>query len=204
MTAALSELPVEEIPPADVDDLDEDVYTAAGSLGADPGAEITVATDLEEELLSALMWAPPAIARAVAAQLDPKHFWVPQHASIFAAIAAVATNAAPSPALVNAQLMSAGGQGEFGTRRAQKTMLSLAAPTHRPVAVAAQVPYLAVAVIDGWYRRGYTALLTAMEQRRQEAPIEELAGHWAQLTGYQQRAESDWLTRRQALTEVEG
>ena len=88
MTAALSELPVEEIPPADVDDLDEDVYTAAGSLGADPGAEITVATDLEEELLSALMWAPPAIARAVAAQLDPKHFWVPQHASIFAAIAA--------------------------------------------------------------------------------------------------------------------
>ena len=202
MTAALSQLPVEEIPPADVDDL-EDEYTAAGSLGADPDAEIDVATDLEQELLSALMWAPSTIARDVVAQLDPKHFWVPQHARIFAAIAAVATNAAPSPALVNAQLLSAGGQGEFSTRSAQKTMLALVAPTHRPVAVSTQLPHLAIAVIDGWYRRGYTALLTAMNQRRQEAPIEELAEHWAQLTGYQQRAESDWLNRRQALTEVE-
>ncbi len=202
MTAALSALPVEEIPPVDVDDLEDD-YTAAGSLGADPGAEIDVATDLEQELLSALMWAPLAIARAVAAQLDTKHFWVPQHARIFAAIDAVATNAAPSPALVNAQLMATGGQGELSARSAQKTMLALVAPTHRPIAVAAQVPYLAIAVIDGWYRRGYTALLTAMDQRRREAPIEELAEHWAQLTGYQQRAESDWLTRRQALTEVE-
>lgn len=202
MTATLSELPAEEIPPADVDDL-EDAYTSGGSLGDDPEAEIDVATDLEQELLSALMWAPPTIARAVTAQLDTKHFWIPQHARIFAAIAAVATNAAPSPALVNAQLLATGGQGEFSTRSAQKTMLALVAPTHRPVAVAGQVPYLAIAVIDGWYRRGYTALLTAMDQRRQEAPIEELSGHWAQLTRYQQRAESDWLTRRQALTEVE-
>ncbi|MBT0568595.1 DnaB-like helicase N-terminal domain-containing protein [Williamsia sp. CHRR-6] len=202
MTAALSELGVEEIPPADVDELD-DAYTAGGSLGDDPEVEVDVATDLEQELLSALMWAPPSLARAVAAQLDIKHFWVPQHARIFAAIAAVATNAGPSPALVNAQLLATGGQGEFSTRSAQKTMLALVAPTHRPVAVPGQVRYLAIAVIDGWYRRGYTALLTAMDQRRQEAPIEELSGHWAQLTGYQQRAESDWLTRRQALTEVE-
>ncbi|GAC51119.1 DnaB-like helicase N-terminal domain-containing protein [Gordonia sp. w5E2] len=204
MTATLSELPVEEIPSADVDDLvEDDAYTSVGSLGDDPEAEIDVATDLEQELLSALMWAPPAIARAVTAQLDTKHFWIPQHARIFAAIAAVATNAAPSPALVNAQLLATGGQGEFSTRSAQQTMLSLVAPTHRPVAVAGQVPYLAICVIDGWYRRGYTALLTAMDQRRQEAPIEELSGHWAQLTRYQQRAESEWLTRRQALTEVE-
>ena len=204
MTATLSELPVEEIPSADVDDLvEDDAYTSVGSLGDDPEAEIDVATDLEQELLSALMWAPPAIARAVTAQLDTKHFWIPQHARIFAAIAAVATNAAPSPALVNAQLLATGGQGEFSTRSAQQTMLSLVAPTHRPVAVAGQVPYLAIGVIDGWYRRGYTALLTAMDQRRQEAPIEELSGHWAQLTRYQQRAESEWLTRRQALTEVE-
>ena len=204
MTATLSELPVEEIPSADVDDLvEDDAYTSVGSLGDDPEAEIDVATDLEQELLSALMWAPPAIARAVAAQLDTKHFWIPQHARIFAAIAAVATNAAPSPALVNAQLLATGGQGEFSTRSAQQTMLSLVAPTHRPVAVAGQVPYLAIAVIDGWYRRGYTALLTAMDQRRQEAPIEELSGYWAQLTRYQQRVESEWLTRRQALTEVE-
>lgn len=203
MTATLSELPVEDIP-SDVDDLvEDDAYTSVGSLGDDPEAEIDVATDLEQELLSALMWAPPAIARAVTAQLDTKHFWIPQHARIFAAIAAVATNAAPSPALVNAQLLATGGQGEFSTRSAQQTMLSLVAPTHRPVAVAGQVPYLAIAVIDGWYRRGYTALLTAMDQRRQEAPIEELSGHWAQLTRYQQRAESEWLTRRQALTEVE-
>ena len=204
MTATLSELPVEEIPSADVDDLvEDDAYTSVGSLGDDPEAEIDVATDLEQELLSALMWAPPAIARAVAAQLDTKHFWIPQHARIFAAIAAVATNAAPSPALVNAQLLATGGQGEFSTRSAQQTMLSLVAPTNRPVAVAGQVPYLAIAVIDGWYRRGYTALLTAMDQRRQEASIEELSGYWAQLTRYQQRAESEWLTRRQALTEVE-
>ncbi len=205
MTASLSELPVEEIPPADVDNLvEDDAYTSVGSLGNDPEAEVAVATDLEQELLSALMWAPPAIARAVAAQLDTKHFWVPQHARIFAAIVTVvATNAAPSPALVNAQLLATGGQGEFSTRSAQQTMLTLVAPTHRPVAVAGQVPYLAIAVIDGWYRRGYTALLTAMDQRRQEAPIEELSGHWAQLTRYQQRAESEWLTRRQALTEVE-
>ncbi|WP_461666487.1 DnaB-like helicase N-terminal domain-containing protein [Gordonia sputi] len=203
MTATLSELPVEEIPSADVDDLEDDAYTSVGSLGDDPEAEIDVATDLEQELLSALMWAPPAIARAVTAQLDTKHFWIPQHARIFAAIAAVATNAAPSPALVNAQLLATGGQGEFSTRSAQQTMLSLVAPTHRPVAVAGQVPYLAIAVIDGWYRRGYTALLTAMDQRRQEASIEELSGYWAQLTRYQQRAESEWLTRRQALTEVE-
>lgn len=203
MTATLSELPVEEIPSADVDDLEDDAYTTVGSLGDDPEAEIDVATDLEQELLSALMWAPPAIARAVAAQLDTKHFWIPQHARIFAAIADVATNAAPSPALVNAQLLATGGQGEFSTRSAQQTMLSLVAPTNRPVAVAGQVPYLAIAVIDGWYRRGYTALLTAMDQRRQEASIEELSGYWAQLTRYQQRAESEWLTRRQALTEVE-
>lgn len=203
MTATLSELPVEDIP-SDVDDLvEDDAYTSVGSLGDDPEAEIDVATDLEQELLSALMWAPPAIARAVTAQLDTKHFWMPQHARIFAAIAAVATHAAPSPALVNAQLLATGGQGEFSTRSAQQTMLSLVAPTHRPVAVAGQVPYLAIAVIDGWYRRGYTALLTAMDQRRQEASIEELSGYWAQLTRYQQRAESEWLTRRQALTEVE-
>ncbi|MBE7194409.1 MAG: hypothetical protein INR66_18240, partial [Gordonia polyisoprenivorans] len=79
-------------------------------------------------------------------------------------------------------------------------MVSLAAPTNRPVTHEHAITPLAVALLDAWYRRGYTALLRRMEQHRLEASVEELGDCWAQLTRFQQRAEADWMARRQTLT----
>ena len=79
-------------------------------------------------------------------------------------------------------------------------MLEIASPRHgRPVADSADLPYLAAALIDAWYRRGYTALLARMQQVTEERPTVELAGHWTALTTHQQAAETRWLAIRDAL-----
>ena len=72
----------------------------------------------------------------------------------------------------------------------------------RPVADSADLPHLAAALIDGWYRRGYRALLARMTQVTAERPTVELAGHWTALTGHQQTAETRWLAIRDTLSRI--
>lgn len=185
---------------------DPSVY---GGLGDDVDTEFAVAAELEESLLSALMWAPQELAAAITEILaaprdngaDYAPFVRPVHAIVFGAIAAVATKTQPSPVLVNARLMETG-QLRSSAGGVRNTMLALAAPTNAPMTTVDNIAYLAIKVVDAHYRRGYTALLTRMTQHRNESPIEDLAGHWAQLTGYQQRAETDWTNRREALEEL--
>lgn len=182
--------------------------TGYGGLGddVDTDTEFAVAAELEETLLSALMWAPQDLAAAITEILaaprdngaDYAPFVRPVHAVVFDAIAAVATNTQPSPVLVNARLMETG-QLRSSAGGVRNTMLGLAAPINAPMTLTDNIAYLAIKIVDAHYRRGYTALLTRMTQHRDESPIEDLAGHWAQLTGYQQRAETDWANRREAL-----
>jgi hypothetical protein len=79
-------------------------------------------------------------------------------------------------------------------------LVTLTAPLDRPITTTAGMLPLALHLLDAWYRRGYTGLLRRMEQHRLEASVEELGDCWAQLTRFQQRAEADWMARRQHLT----
>ena len=177
--------------------------TQGGALGDDPETEISVATDVEETLLTALMWARAETAGRILSAIEAKHFWRPVHVLIATAIADVAATTAPSPALVNVRLMETGAYRGPMAQQLRSLMVSLAAPTDRPVTHELAITPLAVALLDAWYRRGYTALLRRMEQHRLEASVEELGDCWAQLTRFQQRAEADWMARRQRLTAQE-
>lgn len=179
--------------------------TGYGGFGDDVDTEYAIAAELEAGLLSALMWAPKesaaAVCKVLAAPRDngTAHapFVRPVHAVVFDAIASVATQSQPSPILVNARLLETG-QFRASAGGVRNAMLALTAPTGS-MALVDDPAYFAVKVVDAHYRRGYTALLTRMGQHRDETPVEELADHWAQLTRYQQRAEADWTTRREAL-----
>ena len=197
MTAALLE------EPTGLDDTRVTDPTISGALGDDLDTEISVATDVEETLLTALMWTSAETAGRILSAIEAKHFWRPVHALIATAIADVAATTAPSPALVNVRLMDTGAYRGPMAQQLRSLMVSLAAPTNRPVTHELAITPLAVALLDAWYRRGYTALLRRMEQHRLEASVEELGDCWAQLTRFQQRAEADWMARRQRLTAQE-
>ncbi len=179
--------------------------TGYGGFGDDVDTEYAIAAELEAGLLSALMWAPKESAAAVCAVLAAPRdnatayapFVRPVHTVVFDAISSVATTAQPSPILVNARLLETG-QLRASAGGVRNAMLALAAPTGS-MALVDDPAYLAVKVVDAHYRRGYTALLARMAQHRDETPVEELAEQWAQLTRYQQRAETDWAARRDAL-----
>ncbi|MCZ4553662.1 DnaB-like helicase N-terminal domain-containing protein [Gordonia rubripertincta] len=192
-------------PPAD-DDLDEhpgvSVDNFPGVLGADLDTESTVTTNVEAAFLTALMWAPADMARqirqilATSDRWDP--FWSKAHREIFDAVCAVLDSGAPpNPTLVHAHLFETG-----RLRRVEQHLLSIISPTQGPMVGGADLPHLAAKVVDQWYRRGYAGLLTRMAQIRDTVSVEELAGHWENLTSHQQRAEELWLGIRDQLAKL--
>lgn len=186
--------------------------TLAGAI-ADHAA-LEDALRLEVDMLTALVWAPPQLARSVVEAIIGTHtdrqagttatvlpagsvlFWRDAHQAVWDTVVALLDEGSPAtPVLVNARLADRG-----LTTRTRGIMLEIASPRHgRPVADSADLPYLAAALIDAWYRRGYTALLARMQQVTQERPTAELAGHWTALTTHQQAAETRWLAIRDTL-----
>ena len=188
--------------PAPIDETGLSAGEFPGGLGADLDTETAVTSGVEAAFLTALMWAPADMARhvrqilAVTERWDP--FWDHAHRQIFEAICVVLDSGAPpNPALVQAQLFET---GRLPAVAAQ--LLAITSPTRGPVVGGADLPHLAAKVMDQWYRRGYAGLLARMAQVRETVSVEELAGHWANLTGHQQRAEELWLTKRDQLAKL--
>ena len=191
-----------DVEPAALDEAGLSVEDFPGGLGADLDTETSVTAGVEAAFLTALMWAPADMARHVRAILavtdrwDP--FWSRPHREIFEAICVVLDGGAPpNPALVQAQLFETGRLPAVAGQ-----LLAITSPTRGPVVGGADLPHLAAKVIDQWYRRGYAGLLARMAQVRETVSVEELAGHWANLTGHQQRAEELWLTKRDELAKL--
>ncbi|UOG23750.1 hypothetical protein MTX80_23415 (plasmid) [Gordonia amicalis] len=169
---------------------------------------------LELDMLTALVWAPPARGRAVVEALigtradrdagnatyvlplNSVLFLHRSHQIIWETVVALHDEGVPvQPRLVVARLTDQG-----HATRTRSAMIEIISPRHgSPVADSADLPHLAAALIDSWYRRGYTALLARMQQVTEERPTAELAGHWVALTGHQQTAETRWLAIRDAL-----
>ena len=194
-----------------------DDLTLTGAVGDDT-AEVDNTLALELDMLTALLWAPPARARQVVETLIGSRadrdagtttttvlpagsvvFLSAVHQDVFDTVVALLDEGSPAtPVLVNARFADRG-----LTTRTRSVMLEIASPRHgRPVADSADLPHLAAALVDGWYRRGYRALLARMTQVTAERPTAELAGHWAALTGHQQTAETRWLAIRDTLARI--
>ncbi|PKZ62644.1 hypothetical protein CYJ73_25980 [Gordonia terrae] len=192
-----------------------DDLTLTGTIGTETELDNTLA--LELDMLTALLWAPPARARQVVEALIGSRadrdagttstalpagsviFLGSVHQDVFDTVVALLDEGSPAtPVLVNARFADRG-----LTTRTRSVMLEIASPRHgRPVADSADLPHLAAALIDGWYRRGYRALLARMNQVTAERPTAELAGHWTALTGHQQTAETRWLAIRDTLARI--
>ncbi|WP_237342155.1 DnaB-like helicase N-terminal domain-containing protein [Williamsia soli] len=206
MTITASDMDTDtDTAPAVDDQLDEAGLSSEefpGGLGADLDTENTVTTGVEAALLTALMWAPADMAREVRHIMDTGDrwdpFWKGAHREIFLAICAVLDGGAPpNPTLVQAQLFETG-----RLQRVEAELLAIISPSRGPTVGGADLPHLAAKVVDQWYRRGYAGLLARMSQIRESVSVEELAGHWENLTGHQQRAEELWLTKRDKLARL--
>ncbi|MFT4397865.1 hypothetical protein ACLTEW_23315 [Gordonia lacunae] len=193
-----------------------DDLTLTGAL-SDDLSELDDTLALELDMLTALLWAPPALANAVVNALvgtrDDRDtgtattvvpagtalFCRSVHQDVFDTVVALLDEGSPAtPVLVNARFADRG-----LTTRTRSVMLEIASPRHgRPVADSADLPHLAAALIDGWYRRGYRALLARMTHVTTERPTAELAGHWTALTAHQQAAETRWLAIRDTLARI--
>lgn len=192
-----------------------DDLTLTGTIGDDT-AEVDNTLALELDMLTALLWAPPVRARQVVEALIGSRadrdagtttvlpvgsvvFLSAVHQEVFDTVVALLDEGSPAtPVLVNARFADRG-----LTTRTRSVMLEIASPRHgRPVADSADLPHLAAALIDGWYRRGYRALLARMTQVTNERPTAELAGHWTALTAHQQAAETRWLAIRDTLARI--
>lgn len=156
---------------------------------------------LELEFLTSLIWAPDAVtAAAVTAlvgtaaersacadvlPLETALFLRPAHALVFAAVVARVDDALP----VTPTLLAEGLSDPKARSSARDVLLEIGAPSGQgPLPGGADVPYLASAVVDHWYRRGYLALVSTMALACEESPTGELADRWASLTVHQQRA----------------
>lgn len=169
---------------------------------------------LELEFLTALIWAPDTMTTATVAAMvgpaagrdsAPEHlpsstglFLRPIHEAVFSAIVARVDDGLPvTPTLLTE------GIAEPRTRAALRdVMLEIASPGSRgptPLPGGTDVPYLAAALLDRWYRRGFTGLVSRMGLIAEEAATADLAGHWAGLTAHQQRAERRWSAVRARL-----
>ncbi|MFW0797619.1 hypothetical protein AAFP30_27705 [Gordonia sp. CPCC 205515] len=182
----------------------------------DATEDIDAALDLELAFLAALLYAPPAISHAVITALigtrtepgnnptvlpaDTTLFLGPATRRIFETAVALIDEGTPAtPQLVQARLTDNGAH-----RQTKGALLDIVAPaTPRPsVAGGADLPHLAAALVDAWYRRGYLALVTRMHQITTSRPVDELAGHWAALTTHQQTAERRRLAVRDTLARI--
>ncbi|MCF8569389.1 hypothetical protein L5G32_03800 [Gordonia sp. HY002] len=167
---------------------------------------------LELEFLTALIWAPdPVTAAAVHAMIgtersdgtglpvDAALFLRPAHARVFANVVARVGDGAP----VTPTLLAEGLTDPKARAGLREVLLEIGAPTGQgPLPGGADVPHLAIAVIDHWYRRGYTALLSRMALACEESPTDDLADRWAELTIHQQTAHRCRVEVRRRLTQV--
>ena len=174
--------------------------------------------DLELEFLTALVWAPDDRVREVMRILvgdaairagveQPRDDVIPlgspfllrpEHAVVFGEILFMLDESVPVTVTLLSQRLAAEGRRPW----LRDVLLELAAPTGRgPLPGGADLPHIAAILVDGWYRRGYTALLRRMGQVTSEAPTADLAGHWAALTEHQLVARRRWLAVRQGLDE---
>jgi len=173
---------------------------------------------LELEFLTSLIWAPDAMTTAAVhavvgtandrSDASDRHlplgtllFLRPAHGALFATIVARVDAELPvTPTLVIE------GLGDPQARAAlREVMLDVAAPGSRgpgPLPGGADVPHLATALLDRWYRRGYLGLIARMSLHGEDAATDALAGHWAALTEHQQRAERRWSSVRTLLARL--
>ena len=182
----------------------------------DAGEDVDAALELELTFLAALLYAPPAMAHAVITALigtrtgptadpdvlpaDTTLFLGPANRLIFdTAVQLIDEGTPATPQLVQARLTD-----HRHHRHTKGAMLDIVAPAQpRPtVAGGADLPHLAAALVDAWYRRGYHALITRMHEHTLTRPVDELAGHWAALTDHQQTAERRRLAVRDTLARI--
>jgi hypothetical protein len=192
------------------------VHGALETTGLETADEVDAAIDLEATFLAALLFAPAGIAQAVihavigtrtsptpdpdVLPVETTLFLSPANRLVFdAAVALIDEGAPATPQLVQARLT------DNGLHRQTKTaMLDIISPATPRASVAggADLPHLAAALVDAWYRRGYHALITRMQQMTATRPVDELGGHWAALTVHQQSAERRRLNVRDHLARI--
>ncbi|MFC3244896.1 hypothetical protein ACFOJ6_24700 [Gordonia humi] len=143
--------------------------------------------------------AQPARQPSPASPLAHLHsfFLYAPHTTVFTTVIELVDEGSPvTPAILAARI-------GMTDRRLRPTLLAIAAPTgHGPLPGGADVPYLARAIVDAYYRRGYTALLSTMQHALAEADTDDLAGHWRTLTNHQQDAERRRLAIADALARL--
>ncbi|WOC11045.1 hypothetical protein [Gordonia sp. MP11Mi] len=176
---------------------------------------------LELEFLTSLIWAPDSVtviavhalvgtaieralgpdqvARADVLPLDTTLFIRRDHALVFAAVVARVDGALPvTPTLLAESLSDPKARASV-----RNVLLEIGAPTGQgPLPGGADVPHLAIAVVDHWYRRGYIALVSKMALACEESPTDDLADRWADLTAHQQRAHRRRSEVRRRLAQV--
>lgn len=173
----------------------------------DDEEDLLAALRLEKHLLIGLMWAPQTMNSAVIAALSGEDaisgealFLKDEHRFVWATMSDMAGSGMPvTPILVEHQI------AERGRRKHLKNfMLDAAAPPDYAAAMPGGIdlPYLAAALVDAWYRRGYRAFNARMSHVIETEPTAHLAGHWASLTVHQQNAERRWLAAHDQFARI--
>ena len=163
----------------------------------DIGETLTV----ERELLTALVWAPATLTVDVvqalvgdaasrdsgaAIPLSAALFYSPDHTELFRRLVASVDAAPLTPLALGAHAAQA------TSPRFRNLLMEIASPNADgpwPLPSDADLPALAVAVVDQWHRRGYRALLDRMTTVLIEEPSSALGAHWEALTVHQRTAE---------------
>lgn len=197
-------------------------HTLYGSLPAqDADLEVDATERLELRFLNSLIWAPTPLAAQVIAALigTPEQrdhhthaappdaylpttaplLWQPTCQLVFATIVELIDEGSPlCPELVDARLASRGQR-----RRALNVLLTTISPRdHTALPGSHDLPHLAAALVDAWYRRGFRTLAVRAAQLADTVDVDELAGHLHELTTHQQRAEQRRLTIRDTLARL--
>lgn len=158
--------------------------------------EIGATITLEREFLTALVWAPQAIATSVVRALigpdrlaaDAPLFFLPHHGTVFHRLAdAVADGTWVSAA----ELVTAFDLTEHDARFPHLLMeIASPNPAHPwPLPTETDLPSLARSLADQWLRRGYQALLSRMHTVLREERTSTLDQHWIALSRHQRAAQ---------------
>ncbi|WP_137875569.1 DnaB-like helicase N-terminal domain-containing protein [Rhodococcus sp. Q] len=161
----------------------DDSAIGDGDLELDPVA------DLEELLLSALLWAHPAAVQHAVEHVRGEDFHTPVHRELFEVIAAMAAEGAPTAApMVAARLDRDGLLGGHAGERRRRVLLSAATAG----ADGASVGHYARAVVCAAYRRSFHEAGLAITEAAQSLPEADLFEHMLRL-GRRQRAAAERL-----------
>lgn len=180
-------------------DLDDVVGTPADH------DQIEATINLEMEFLAALVWAPPPVVNRVLSAVvgtadSPAEACIPngaglfidtRNADLFTLILALHHEDVPiTPALLNENAQ------ERGHPHLRELLITLASPNRRtPTPAGVELPYLARALVDRWYRRGYWKIHLRLGDLCQGLPTDQFASHWNQFVS----AQTLTLARRTAI-----